>query len=227
MGRNYKNRGMVYHLLSNITGVLSATVSAEVLFHHPRDRNGFEYDSLFSWYFYTLPICYLIFTIVIIGISVHYVKTHEVSPVTRFLKYTTIYLSVFAGFRLLPFILVNFMSGLVTDFNDNIWITFLLLIWYTSGSAVFLARLYEPTIRYYIKDQVQILCTQLKHCRQRATIPARSLHAVSTNSSQNSLLAIRIFDEVKLDILESISMAISILMFNYTDPDSALPLEIQ
>lgn len=226
IGRNFRNRGITYHILSNLSGIISATVSAEVLLAHPSNRTGFETDSAFSWYYFTLPIVYLIFTIGIIAISVHYVLTHDSSPRTRFLKYTNIYLSVFAGFRLLPFILVNFLAAEV-EFEDNPGITFLLLIWYSSGSAVFLARLYEPTIRYYIKDCIKTIYRRIRQLHRSSQIKNMN-HLNSTGSSNtNSLLAIRIFDEVKLEIFESISMAVSIIMFKYTDPDSSLPLEIQ
>jgi len=200
-------------------------VFAEVLIVHPSDLSGFEIDSGFSWYKFTLPIAYLMFTIGIIAISVKYVLTHESSPRTRFLKYTNIYLSVFAGFRLLPFILVNFIATQV-DFDEDPGITFLLLIWYSSGSAVFLARLYEPTIRYYVKDCIKTVYRRIKQLHRSSQM--QSLNNLnSTASSYNSLLAIQLFDEVKLEIFESISMAVSIIMFKFTDPDSSLPLDIE
>jgi hypothetical protein len=201
-------------------------VSAEVLIEHPSDRSGFEIDSGFSWYNFTLPIAYLMFTIGIIAISVNYVLTHESSPRTRFLKYTNIYLSVFAGFRLLPFIVVNFIATQV-DFEENPGITFLLLIWYSSGSAVFLARLYEPTIRYYIKDCIKTVYRRIKQLHRSSHMQNLNNLNSTASSHTNSLLAIRIFDEVKLEIFESISMAVSIIMFKFTDPDSSLPLDIQ
>ena len=169
--------------------------------------------------------------IFIISISVAvgaivYVHNHESSPMSVFLKYIVIYISVFAIFKLLPiFVIYTYIYFDDTGLNKILGNT-LGIMWISSGIVFFVARLSEPNIRDLLKDEVGALFIRSKHFLMRCTCKRSGYSRESRYL--NSLLVVRAFEDLKLEVstiqkFEYILITILTALFdsvdNFSTPD--------
>jgi hypothetical protein len=155
-----------------------------------------------------------------VAAALKYIRSHETTPMTIFLKYICIYIIVYVTFKLLPLLLfyirARFDFGYINNYLHDIYV----IAWTLSGIVFFVVRLSEPMTRDFIKDEVRYLYNRVKRCLFKCTCvgPGHSINLVP----RNSLLATRVFEELNLEVIfmqkcERILITILVALFENVD----------
>lgn len=136
--------------------------------------------------------------------------TNDYSPISRFLKHMVIYITSYTIIKIFPMFCVKIAE--IYEDNNSLYVAYVIsgIFWYPSNLIFFLTRLCEPNIREFLKDKARymairgkIWCYKLKDEEKRIV-------------SNQGLLALEMFDQMKLEKIEQIFITVCICYFKST-----------
>jgi hypothetical protein len=138
---------------------------------------------------------------IVVIASVIYIRKHKYSSIRVFFKYIAIYIAVFALCKLLPVLVLFIYINNAGISIESYIATIFSCIWMSSGAIFFAARLCEPNIRSFLRDEIKIIIYKSKQFLLKCSF--KGSDSINNSSILNSISAVQVLENFKLEVIST------------------------